>query len=182
MAKMIYQSVAGAFDRRSFEDIAGDAQTLDAALFYELAGKFLGPSLIEVENGDVQASGCQTVSQGMADDASPARYSHRFANQIFKSHGTYVHRIGFYRLFPPDIGFPEPSRGDRLFPGVKANAIASLDMKVPEKRIVPAAEREHGHGCWHAYIDANHAGLNAMFEFASGTPRCREDRGSVAEC
>ena len=88
-------------------------------------------------------------------------------------------RIGFYRLFPPDIGFPEPSRGDRLFPGVKANAIASLDMKVLEKRLVPAAERNMAMGAKYAYVDANHAGLNAMFEFASGS-RFREDRGSVA--
>ena len=40
------------------------------------------------------------MSQGMADDASPACYSHRFANEIFKSHGwIFVESdsIGYFR-------------------------------------------------------------------------------------
>ena len=53
-------------------------------------------------------------------------------------------------------------------------------MEVAEEGLVPAAEGEEGHGGGDADIDADHAGLDAVAEFAGGFAASRENRGAVA--
>lgn len=87
-----------------------------------------------------------------------------------------------HRIRPPDIAYAiaEPTRGDDFLPHVKLHAFATLDVQVAVKGIVPAGEGEQGHWRGDTDVDADHAGFDAMLEFARGFAGLSEDGGAVA--
>lgn len=60
------------------------------------------------------------------------------------------------------------------------HALGALEVEVAEERLVPAGEREPRHRGGHADVDADHAGVEMLFEFAGGVAVAGEDRGTVA--
>src|SRR5882757_6539361 len=77
-------------------------------------------------------------------------------------------------------GAGEPSRGDRLLPGVELDGFGSLHVQVPEEGLVPAGEGEPGHGGGDADVDADHAGVEVLLELPGGVAAAGEDGGAVA--
>src|ERR1019366_9338602 len=86
------------------------------------------------------------------------------------------------RFSIPNIPFPitEPAAHGHLQLREELDAFFALHVEVAEEGLVPAVEREPGHGGRHADVDADHAALDAVFEFARSLARAREDRGAVA--
>ena|SRR6266567_186083 len=64
----------------------------------------------------------------------------------------------------------EPARRGYLLLSEKLHPFPALHVQIAEKRFVPAAEGEPGHGGGHADVDAHHAATDAMLEFARGLP------------
>src|SRR5258706_9285563 len=77
-------------------------------------------------------------------------------------------------------GAGEPSRGDRLLPGVELDGFGSLHVQIPEEGLVPAGEGEPGHGGGDADVDADHAGVEVLLELPGGVAAAGEDGGAVA--
>ncbi len=74
----------------------------------------------------------------------------------------------------------EPA-GERCFlAGVKMDALGALEVEVAEERLVPTGEREPRHRGGDADVDADHAGVEMLFELAGGVAVAGEDRGAVA--
>src|SRR5262249_42882591 len=82
-----------------------------------------------------------------------------------RSHPTVPGRLG-----------PEPAFGDDLLARVEGHGVGAVGVQVAEKGLLPAAEREEGHGRRHAQVDAEHAGLDALAEGPRRRPRLREHR------
>jgi hypothetical protein len=80
---------------------------------------------------------------------------------------------GFFGIF-------EPSRHGRLLAGIELDRFAALDVEVAEEGLVPAGEGEPGHGGGDADVDADHAGVEILFELAGGVAALGEDGGAVA--
>ncbi len=53
-------------------------------------------------------------------------------------------------------------------------------MEVAEEGLIPAVEREPGHGGGYADVDANHAALDAVLKLARGLARARENGGAIS--
>ena len=74
-----------------------------------------------------------------------------------------------------------PAAHDHLLLGVEGDGVAAMRVQVSEERLLPAGEREEGHGRGHADIDADHADLDARGIFAGRFSVSGEDGRSVAE-
>lgn len=70
----------------------------------------------------------------------------------------------------PDVAFAEaePAGGGDFLLGEELNAFFALHVEVAEEGVVPAIEGEPGHGGRYADVDADHAALDAVPEFARG--------------
>ena len=75
-------------------------------------------------------------------------------------------RAYFFQTSPT----PSPNQrvADDFLLRVELHAFLALHVQVAEEGFVPAGEREHRHRGGHADVDADHAGLDAMLEFARG--------------
>src|SRR5690349_17387471 len=82
----------------------------------------------------------------------------------------------------PDVSFTEaePARGSHFLLSEELHAFFSLHVEVAEERIIPAIERKPGHRSGHADVDADHAALNAMLEFAGGLAGAGENGRAIA--
>src|SRR5664279_3518736 len=92
-------------------------------------------------------------------------------------------------LLPPDgpsalvaggSGRRRPAGGDRLQPGVEADALHAVDVGVAEQRLLPPAERVVGHGYRDGDVDPDHPDLHVATGPPGGTPVSGEDRRTVA--
>src|SRR5664280_955354 len=77
-------------------------------------------------------------------------------------------------------GRRRPAGGDRLQPGVEADALHAVDVGVAEQRLLPPAERVVGHGYRDGDVDPDHPDLHVATEPPGGTPVPGEDRRTVA--
>lgn len=84
--------------------------------------------------------------------------------------------------FLPDVPYPitEPTGGDDFLLGVKLDGFAALDVQVAVEGIVPAGEGEHGQGRGDGDVDSDHAGFDAVLEFAGGFAGLGGDSRPVA--
>jgi len=73
-----------------------------------------------------------------------------------------------------------PALDDDFGFGEKFNGVASLAVEDAEEAFFPSAEREIGHGCGDADIDADIPGRRLIAEFAGGGAAGGEERGLVA--
>src|ERR1017187_4883229 len=86
------------------------------------------------------------------------------------------------RFSIPDVSFPiaEPAAHGHFQLREELDAFFALHVQVAEEGLVPAVEREPGHGGGHADVDADHAALDAVLEFARGLARTRENGGAIS--
>src|SRR6476620_9545076 len=91
-------------------------------------------------------------------------------------------RVNPWLLLLPNVtdAISEPACRNDLLLRVELDAFFPLNVQVSVKRIIPASEREHRHRGRDADVDADHAGFDAMLEFAGGFAGVREDRGAVS--
>ena len=75
---------------------------------------------------------------------------------------------------------PKPPRRHDLLLGVKLHAFFSLNVQIAVEGIVPAGERKHRHRGGDTDVDPDHAGFDAVFEFARGFAGVSENRSAVA--
>ena len=73
------------------------------------------------------------------------------------------------------LGRFEPAGHNHALLGVEGHAFLGLNVQVAEEGLAPAGKREPGHRRGHGDVDADHPGLEAVFEFAGGPPGARED-------
>src|ERR1700738_3915902 len=73
-----------------------------------------------------------------------------------------------------------PARGQHLERDIKAYAFHAVPRPLAEQRALPAAEAVEGHRHRDRHVDADHADLDAVGEFARGIAVAREDRRAVA--
>src|SRR6266550_354007 len=99
-------------------------------------------------------------------------------------HSSFVIRHSYPSFFSvPDVPFAvaEPAAGRHLQLREELNAFLALHVQVAEERIVPAVERKPRHRSRHADVDADHAALDAMLEFARRLAVARKNGSAVAE-
>src|SRR5215469_14999449 len=98
------------------------------------------------------------------------RHSRRFCSQgvrlAFLELGTWNLELSFM----PNVAFAvaEPAGGGNFLLREKLHAFFALHVQVAEEGIVPAVEGEPGHRGGDADVNADHAAVDAMFEFAGG--------------
>src|ERR1041385_9232100 len=90
--------------------------------------------------------------------------------------------LSVLRLAVPDVAFAvaEPATRRHLLLREELHALAALHVEVAEERIVPAVEGKPCHRSGHADVDADHAAVDAMLEFARGLAGTCEDGSAVA--
>ena len=82
----------------------------------------------------------------------------------------------------PDVAFAvaEPAARGHLLLREELHAFAALHVQVAEERFVPAVKGKPRHRGRHTDIDADHAGLGAMLEFARRLAAAGKDGRAVA--
>ena len=82
----------------------------------------------------------------------------------------------------PDVAFAvaEPAARSDFLLREKLDAFAALHVQIAEEGFVPTVERKPRHRSGHANIDADHAAIDSMLEFARGFARAREDGRAIA--
>src|SRR6266436_9656573 len=73
-----------------------------------------------------------------------------------------------------------PARGHRLEARVEAHALGAVHRHIAEQGALPAAKAVEGHRHRDRHVDADHADLDAVGEFARSVAVAGEDRGAVA--
>jgi len=73
-----------------------------------------------------------------------------------------------------------PAGGDGFEAGVETDPLHAMHRHVAEQGALPATEAMESHRHRDRHIDANHADLNTVCEFARGVTVAREDRDPVA--
>src|SRR3954468_674835 len=74
----------------------------------------------------------------------------------------------------------EPARHRHLLLRIKLDRLGALDVEVAEEGFVPAGEGEPGHRGGDADVDADHAGVEVVFELSGRVTVAGEDAGAVA--
>ena len=78
------------------------------------------------------------------------------------------------------VAFAEPARRRHFLLRIKLHAFLALHVQIAVERFVPAVEGKHRHRRRHADVDPDHAGFDAMLEFARGFAGVRENRCAVS--
>src|SRR3954453_12030609 len=102
--------------------------------------------------------------------------------------GTYPGHGPFYRIARPRsldeelarLAVGVPARGDSRLARVEIDRIAAMGVQIAEERVLPAREREEGHGRRDADVHADHPGVAIVAVAAGDGPRLRKERGAVA--
>ena len=82
----------------------------------------------------------------------------------------------------PDVAdvVAEPADGDYFLLSVKLHTFLALNVQIAVEGLIPTSEREHGHGCWDANVNPDHACFDSMLKFARCSAGIRKDGGAVA--
>src|SRR5579864_5759833 len=75
-----------------------------------------------------------------------------------------------------------PALDDNFFVRIKLNSFPPLAVQIAEETVLPSAEREIGHGCGHADVDANVPRRRFIAEAARRRSARRKQRSLIAVC
>src|ERR1039457_3296997 len=77
--------------------------------------------------------------------------------------------------------FAEPRSRYALGFGEESQAVLAKRMQIAEEGLFVTGEWEYADGDWNPHVDAHHAAVGPLGEFAAVVPALRKDHGTVAE-
>src|SRR5882724_4912072 len=103
-----------------------------------------------------------------------------FATQLVHEAGTRRSAHRRHHVFGAGADAGGPTRGHCFEAGVEAHALGAVHRHVAKEGTLPAAKAVKRHRHRDRHVDADHADLNAVREFARGVAVAGEDRHPVA--